>query len=275
MLKPITIMAAGILVAGGAGLAVTAHGGTHSASTLQNIELSANAQASGSNSPAHWGHRDGFGPRGQWMKDAAKALNLSTSTLKADLKAGQSLATIAQDHGSSASALESTLLSDAKAKIQAAVSAGKMTQTQATQMESHLSTMIDQMVTRTGMMPKGGAWNHRGGFGMMGNVMSTIAKDLNISTSTLKADLKAGQSLATIAQDHGSSASALESTLLSDAQAKIQSAVSAGKLTQTQATQMESHLSTLIDQMVTHSGPMGHMHYHGSWSHAPSSPAAS
>ena len=255
MLKGITIMAAGVLVAGGAGLAVTSHNGAQKGSALQNVELSANAKAptSAKNGRAHWGHKGGFGPMGTLMADAAKTLNISTSTLRADMKAGQSLATIAQANGSSAAALESALLADAQTQMQAAVTAGKMTAAQETAITPHLSTMIDQMVTHSGQWMKGGP----GGYGMAGHLMAGVAKDLNISTTTLRTDLKDGQSLATIAQANGSSAASLESTLLASAQAKIQSAVSAGKITSAQATSIESHLSTMIDQMVTHSGKMG------------------
>ncbi|SMC04121.1 hypothetical protein SAMN00768000_1475 [Sulfobacillus thermosulfidooxidans DSM 9293] len=262
MMKSITILAAGLLVAGGASLTGVLHGETPAGSTLQNIELSANAKAPASNSQRHSWHHGKHGFAGRFMMvDAAKALNISPSMLKADLKAGDSLATIAQDHGSSTTALENTLLADAKARINQAVSAGKLTQTQATKIDAHLSTRIDRMVTHPGFMH--GPWSHkRHHFGLMGHVLPTVAKDLNISPSTLKADLKAGDSLATIAQDHGSSATALENILLADAKARINQAVSAGKMSQTQASRIETHLSTWIDQIVTHPGFM-----HGPWSH--------
>ena len=43
----------------------------------------------------------------------------------------------------------------------------------------------------------------------MGNLMTTLAKDLNISTSTLQSDLKAGKSIASIAQAQGVSTATL------------------------------------------------------------------
>ncbi|WP_053960008.1 hypothetical protein [Sulfobacillus thermosulfidooxidans] len=266
MMKSITILAAGLLVAGGASAAGVLHGGTPNGSTLQNIELSANAKAPASNSQGHFWHRrkDAFAGRFM-MLDAAKALNISPHTLKTDLKAGESLATIADNHGSSAAALENILLTDAKARINLAVSKGRISQTQANKIEAHLSTRIDHMVTHSGL-PMPGAWNHKPRhFGLMGPVLPTVAKDLNLSPSTVRADLKAGQSLATIAQDHGSSAAALENTLLTDAKARINLAVSKGRISQTQANKIEAHLSTRIEHMVTHSGlPMP-----GAWNHKP------
>lgn len=185
---------------------------------------------------------------GNLMADAAKALNISTSTLQADMKAGDSLATIAANNGSSATALEATLLADAKAQIQSSVSSGKITSTQATTIEAHLSTMIDNFVTmKPGSMKAG-----KGGMGaLMGTLQSDVAKALNISTSTLQADMKAGDSLATIAANNGSSATALESALTTDATNEINSLVSSGKITSTQATSIEANLSKMIDAYVT------------------------
>ncbi len=250
MIKAITVMAAGVLVAGGTGLAVTAHHGTTVTPQGHNVVLSANAKAT--TGKAGWaGHRGGFGGGMNVMANAAKALNVSQSTLQADMKDGKSLADIAVAQGSTAAALESTLLTDAQAQLASAVSAGKMTAAQETSMSANLSKMIDQMVTQVGGMFKGGA---PGGFGGGMNVMANAAKALNISQSTLQTDMKAGKSLADIAVAQGSTAAALESTLLTDAQTQMASAVSAGKMTAAQETSMSANLSKMIDQMVTHAG---------------------
>ena len=52
-------------------------------------------------------------------------------------------------------------------------------------------------------------FHHGRGPGGMGNLMTTVAKDLNISTSTLQSDLKAGKSIASIAQAQGVSTATL------------------------------------------------------------------
>jgi len=136
---------------------------THQASNPS--EVSAAKMLMAGNNPAKpseaWhDHGPGMIGFGNLITDAAKALNLSPGTVQADLKAGQSLATIAANHGSSASALEATLVQDATTQIQSAVAAGKLSATQASQLETHLSTMIDRMVTDTRPMYPG--WGHPG-----------------------------------------------------------------------------------------------------------------
>ncbi|NMP21938.1 hypothetical protein [Sulfobacillus harzensis] len=217
-----------------------------------------------------WGlmapHRLGF--MRPLCTDAAQALNIAPSTLKTDLQKGESLATIAQAQGSSTKALEATLLKDATAQIQSAVSAGKLTSVEASRLKAHLPTIIKKLVTIPLAHPWGLMAPHRMGF--MRPLRTDAAQALNISPSTLKTDLQKGESLAAIAHAHGSSTKALEATLLKDATAQIQSALSAGKLTPARATQMESHLNTVIDRWVT-----GSMHAPGhKWGPGPHAPSA-
>jgi hypothetical protein len=97
------------------------------------------------------------------MADVSKTLNMSSNTLQTDLTDGQSLAAVAQAHGVTVTTLEGTLLTDAKAQIQSAVTSGTLTQVNATQMESHLSPMIDAMVTRSDHAMHGN-WQGHGGW---------------------------------------------------------------------------------------------------------------
>ena len=63
--------------------------------------------------------------------------------------------------------------------------------------------------------------------------MTTLAKDLNISTSTLQSDLKSGKSIASTAQAQGVSTAAT---------ANLAQAVSSNKLISTQEQQMVANL---------------------------------
>lgn len=84
---------------------------------------------------------------------------------------------------------------------------------------------------------------------MMGHLRN-VAKTLKISSNTVTANLKSGQSLATIAQRTGSSAAILETTLLQDAKSQIQNAVATDHLTSAQTTRIESRLTPIIDNWV-------------------------
>jgi len=246
MVKTFAFLAAGLLLGVGASGFV---GANHHMGKFNTKSATATASSTWS----HSGNDKGMGGlMGNLISDAATALKLSPSTVKADLKAGDTLATIAVDNGSSASALEASLLADAESALAAAVSAGKITSAKQTAIESKLSTMIDHFVTSSPQAMYGG----RGAGMLMGNLISDAATALKLSPSTVKADLKAGDTLATIAVDNGSSASALEASLLAEEESALAAKVSAGKITSAEQTSIESKLSTMIDQVVT--GHWGH-----------------
>jgi hypothetical protein len=192
-----------------------------------------------------------MGPWGGLMKDAATALNLSPTVLRQDLAQGDTLAQLAAKQGSTAAALEATLVKDVESQLAKAVSAGKLTAAQEQKIEANLPAMVDQMVTH----PLRPGWGMGGmGRGAFPGLLSDAATFLKMPAATLEQDLAKGESLATVATNAGSSATALETALVSDVKAQIQKAVSSGKLTAAQASAMEAHLSAVIDAFVTHAG---------------------
>ncbi len=244
LIKSVALLGAGVLVAGGGGLAL-AHSASHSHST---VTLGAKISTK-HNQSIKDGHHGGWIGVHRLIPEVAKALGISESTLRADLKAGQTLSEIASSHGSSATALEQSLIKIANSQIQKAETSGKISAAEATKMKTMLSTMIDRMVTHS--------MSHHGkGFGFMGVIQKDLASALNVSPTTLRADLQSGQSLATIAKSQNISLTTLEGTLVKDATSAIQSGVTSGKLTATEASHIESNLTQMVDTLVTKS-PMG------------------
>ncbi len=82
----------------------------------------------------------------QVESDLAQALNLQTSALETQLMAGQSLAGIAKTQGVDLQKVKDTILSSGKTQLDAAVKAGKLTQTQADQAYQFAPQMIDKLV---------------------------------------------------------------------------------------------------------------------------------
>lgn len=258
MMKHLVLAAAGVLMAGGAAGAWAGY--HHSVTAAAQI----NAQSStATNMPGPkwgWGHHRSF----ILLNDAAKALNVSSSALRADLKAGDTLAQIASAHGSSGAALASTLEADVKASIQTAVQNGTLTSAQAAQITQHVPTMVEAFVNQTPNLTFGGGFRGHGN-PIFGNVAVETATALNLPVSTIKADLKAGESLAAIANStKGYSAAILETALEKDADTAIQNAVTQGKLTATEATRLQSHVTAMVTRLVTQTpGAMMHGPFRG------------
>jgi len=220
------------------------------------------AWRAGATTTPSWHHGHG-GMMGGQLADVAKVLNLSTATLRSDLKAGQSLAAIAKTQGVATSTLIADLEASVQSKLTSMVTSGKITSAQ----EQKMVTRIDQRITNfvNGTMPKWGGPGHAMGMGgmhggpggwtgmrgmhrgMMGGQLADVAKVLNLSTATLRSDMKAGQSLAAIAQTKGVAAGTLIADLEASAQSKLTSMVTSGKITSTQ----EQKMVTRIDQRIT------------------------
>jgi guanyl-specific ribonuclease Sa len=83
----------------------------------------------------------------------------------------------------------------------------------------------------------------------MGNFMiiKPLASALGITSKVLMADLHSGQTIAALAAAKGTTVAELQSTILGSIQTQLTSAVSSGKMTQTQETQIYNKLETSIN----------------------------
>ncbi len=92
--------------------------------------------------------RMGFGPMG-FMNEAATYLGITPQQLRTQLQSGKTLGQIADStSGKSSAGLQAYLLSQLKTKLDAAVSSGKMTVTQESQILSKSQTMIGNLMNR-------------------------------------------------------------------------------------------------------------------------------
>ncbi|MBI2953173.1 MAG: hypothetical protein HYY30_02590 [Chloroflexi bacterium] len=87
-------------------------------------------------------------PQGQALKSAAELLGVPPGQVMKDLRAGKSLAQIAQDHGKTRDQLKEAILENAQNAVQNAVANGKLTQEKAdnaiTKLQSNLDDFIDR-----------------------------------------------------------------------------------------------------------------------------------
>lgn len=100
-----------------------------------------------------FGHRGLMGPR-MLLGGAASYLGLSQDKLQQQLESGKSLAQIAGEEHKSVSGLEQAIAADAKAKLDAAVTAGRITKSEEQQRLDRLNRILPNIVNRT--PPQGG-----------------------------------------------------------------------------------------------------------------------
>ena len=169
------------------------------------------------------------------LDSAATYLGLTQADLRTQLESGKTLAQIANaTNGKSADGLIAALVADAKKDIAAAVSAGNLTQAQADTIASDLQQRITDLVN--GTLPKGGP-----GFGRGHHIggLDAAASYLELTEAELRTQLEAGKS-----------AAGLIAALVAAEKQEIASAVSSGKLTQSQADAITADLQQRVTDLV-------------------------
>jgi hypothetical protein len=146
--------------------------------------------------------------------------------------------------------IPSSKLSDALKKaltdrVDAAVAAGRITKAE--------GDAIKQRIASDGFPLLGGLHHglgHRGFFGGL----ETAAGYIGITEAQLRTELEAGKSLAEVAKGHDKSVDGLADALYADAKQRLDDAVSAGRLTKAQKTEMLSVLKDRITSMINKAG---------------------
>ncbi|MFB0843477.1 hypothetical protein [Paenibacillus oleatilyticus] len=209
-------IAAGFLL-GGAGLYYTqAYAATTTTESGTTADSAQQGHGHGKFGKGGFG-REEHGFRGvNILKETASLLNLDEKTLMDELKQNKTLAQVAQEKGGLTEDALIQKLTDIETKaIEDAVSAGKITQDQADKRKSDLADHLKKAVTATKPQGQHGEKGGRGAFGMMGNP-ENLTKILGITQQELTDAMKAGKSLAEIAQDKGISRDQLISQIKSN-----------------------------------------------------------
>jgi len=99
------------------------------------------------------------------LDPAAKALGISTDELKTDLAKGQTIAQIAKSKNVDLNKVIDALVADASSRIDAAVKAGHLAQSQADNLKTKLKAVITMTVNNAFPKgPSGGGFGGRFGF---------------------------------------------------------------------------------------------------------------
>jgi polyhydroxyalkanoate synthesis regulator phasin len=187
----------------------------------------------------------GFGLHdGGGLAAAAKYLGLTPAELRTQLSNGKSLADVAKAQNKSVSGLVDALTADAKTKLDAAVKAGRLTQSQADDMLAELKSHLTDFVNGNGPDMRMHVGPPDGGAKLDG------AAHLGITEEQLRSELANGKTLAQVAKAHGKTAAGLVDALVADVQKKLDAAVKAGKLTQSEADSMAAELKSQITDLV-------------------------
>ena len=186
------------------------------------------------------------------FQQAATYLGAPPADLKAKLP-GTSLGAIANaTAGKSRDGLVTTLVNAVSDAVAKALADGKITQEQADKAKASVPERVAKFVDHTWPTPKPRMPSVRA---FIGDVMKDARDYLGIPQKDLVAQLRSGKSLGEIADaTPGKSKSGLVSTLMNDANAKIDKAKQDDKLTADQATQLKTKAQEAVTRVVDHKG---------------------
>jgi hypothetical protein len=194
--------------------------------------------------------RGPHGPGGHGGSPEAAAiatyLGLSPAELRTQLRAGKTLAQIAEMQGKSVPGLQDAIYAAAKRRFDQAVTNGRLTAAQEQMLLANLKSHLDDLVNGHGR-PQWGAGPRPFGAG--------AAKYLGLTEAQLRAQLRNGKTLAQVATDQGKSVEGLKAAILADAKSRLDQAVAVGRLTAAQAEAILARLTSHIDDLVDRTGP--------------------
>ncbi len=218
--------------------------------TPENGAVSSSGDVSGTATPVR---------RNSPIAVAATALGMTEAELVAELQAGKSIADVAKAKGVSVDTVIDALYADLKAHIDAHVAEGKLTQEQADAKLADAKTRITTMVNTAGLPAgkgHGGKGGHMGHGGAPKFATEDLAKVLGLSLDELNTELKAGKTLAQIAESKNVSIDKVKDQLLADYTAKEQAEVAEGKHTQEEVDAKIAEFKTRLDDIVNGVRPM-------------------
>lgn len=167
------------------------------------------------------------------------------------------IAKLAARLGIDETTLKTDLTQTSLDELSAQVAAGKLTQAQADQITTSINNG-DNYFFGVGGGPggHGGPGGMRGGpGGLFDHDSAALATFLGIDQATLKSDLQGGQTLATIATAQGETRDELKTFLTNEVTTELNAQVTAGKLTQAQATDMLSQFTANLDNQIDSTPP--------------------
>ena len=212
------------------------------------------ATPSPSPGPAFRGGLGGFpGVAGvNLLQDAATAIGITEQALQTDLQSGQTVAQVAGANSKTAQDVITALVGDETTAINNLVSGGKITSSQATQIESHLTQMVTAFVnqTRPAAPPSLGF----GGSGQQA-ALQAAATTIGVTPSALESDLASGQTVASVAKAHDVSASTVISAVTTAVDNQISSLESSGKISSSEASALTAEVAARVTEWVDNSYP--------------------
>jgi len=181
--------------------------------------------------------------------DLHTLFNITEEQLRTELQSGKTLLDIAKAHNVTEQQLTDYLTKQHTAKIDQAVTDGKLTQEQADKMKADFPEHIKNIINNT--PPAGPEGFGKGGMDMGGlKFGEELFTFLNITKEQFQTECKAGKTLLEIATAKNITEQQLTDFFTKQATDRFEQAVKVGKMTQAQADQLKASLPETISKAI-------------------------
>jgi len=148
--------------------------------------------------------------------------------------------------GVTSAKLEDALKGAAIDRVDAALAAGQITKDEADALKAAINS--GKFPLGEGIIP-GPGFRHVGGYGF-GPSLDAAATYLGLTEAQLRTQLESGKSLADVAKAQGKSVDGLKQAMLASIKAKLDQAVTDGKLTASQRDDIMAKITASIDDLI-------------------------
>jgi uncharacterized protein (DUF433 family) len=173
---------------------------------------------------------------------AAKTIGISPADLRSQMKGGHSIADVATAHKVDPQKVIDAIVSGADTKIQAAVTSGKISSTEGTNLEKLVATNAPKLVNAT---PKQLARAQ-----LVAAAVTISAKTIGITPQALRQALASGQSVAQVATAHSVSPTTVVNALVTAGNTRIDTAVANHHLSTARAAKLKARLPKAAQRFV-------------------------
>jgi transposase-like protein len=188
------------------------------------------------------------------LEVAAEAIGVSPGELVAELRTGKTIAQVAQAHGVAPPAVVDALVGAANDKITAAEESGKLTAEKAAKLRERAAARAERFVTATRETKagkEGRKARHRHAARHASKRAVKVAADaIGVSPEELVAELRAGKTVAQVAESRGVAPQVVIDAIVAAAEAKIAAAEESGKLTSERAAELRERIARFAEKLV-------------------------
>jgi uncharacterized protein (DUF433 family) len=188
--------------------------------------------------------RDAIGTRMRRLvfTTAATTIGISPADLLDAMKGGHSIADVAKDHGVEAPKVVDAIVTTIDARIDQAVTRGRLTSDQATKLKQVVATRVPKLVNATPREIR----RHR----VVKAAIAVSAQTIGITPEALRQAMVAGHSVAQVATAHGVDPKTVVAALVTAGTARIDKAVANHRLDKARAAKLKARLPTAAQRFV-------------------------